>query len=164
MLFMERDAVWLSVRIICEVWFDKKRQCSKRVDWNGVCLADGSQRGTKPREAMATRAIIPPRWIRISAMERSICLAWGGPPPGRLQRMRGKRGRLKLEYKLHSLRGKHNTMWIPIFRIFAKHKPMKWLGISSWRVIGEQLVSDVSAIQSLATPTLLGRTGSNKTL
>ena len=161
MLFMERDAVWLSVRIICEVWFDKKRQCSKRVDWNGVCLADGSQRGTKPREAMATRAIIPPRWIRISAMERSICLAWGGPPPGRLQRMRGKRGRLKLEYKLHSLRGKHNTMWIPIFRIFARAHEMT--GHQFLMVIGEQLLCDVSAV-SLTTPTLPGRTGSHKTL
>lgn len=57
---------------------DRKRE---GVDWNGVCLADGSSEGQSPCEATATRAIIPPRCIWISAMERSICLARGDTPP-----------------------------------------------------------------------------------
>lgn len=43
--------------------------------------ADGSQRGTKRRESMDTRAIMPPRWRWISALERSICLARGDTSP-----------------------------------------------------------------------------------
>lgn len=41
----------------------------------------GASEGQSPCEATATRAIIPPRCIWISAMERSICLAWGDTPP-----------------------------------------------------------------------------------
>lgn len=40
----------------------------------------GASEGQSPREATATRAIIPPRCIWISAMERSICFASGDTP------------------------------------------------------------------------------------
>lgn len=46
-------------------------------------LTEASE-GQSPCEATATRAIIPPRCIWISAMERSICLAPGDTLPPRL--------------------------------------------------------------------------------
>lgn len=108
------------------VWFDKRSGgwCREREREKGsgkeregereliemACAwLTGASEGQSPCEATATRAIIPPRCIWISAMERSICLARGDTPPrltaedsGRdTGRGRGREGEwLKLENKL----------------------------------------------------------------
>lgn len=80
-----------------EVWFDKrsgvwyseaerhrereKRERERALIEMACAWLKGASEGQSPCEATATRAIIPPRCIWISAMERSICLARGDTPP-----------------------------------------------------------------------------------
>jgi len=69
-------------------WFDKRsgvwsreREKERELIEMACAWLTGASEGQSPYETTATRAIIPPRCIWISAMERSICLARGDTPP-----------------------------------------------------------------------------------
>lgn len=59
---------------------ERERESEELIEMACAWLT-GASKGQSPCEATATRAIIPPRCIWISAMERSICFAWGDTPP-----------------------------------------------------------------------------------
>lgn len=68
------------------LWVDpeKDTEGERELIETACALLTGASEGQSPCEATATRAIIPPRCIWISAMERSICLARGDTLPPRL--------------------------------------------------------------------------------
>lgn len=73
-----------SVRRVSKRWGGgavKGREGGRKLIEMACAWLTGASEGQRPSEATATGAIIPPRCIWISAMERSICLARGDTLP-----------------------------------------------------------------------------------